>query len=122
MSYTSNPRLTRKSQTLRKGMTKEERHLWYDFLKRLSIPFHRQKTIGLYIVDFYCDQARLIIELDGSQHFEETGIAEDQERDSVLNSMGYTVLRFPNSEIHQNFEDVCAEILKYLPDKRFRDI
>ena len=122
MSYTSNPRLTRNSQTLRKGMTKEERHLWYDFLKRLSIPFHRQKIIGLYIVDFYCDQARLIIELDGSQHFEETGIAEDQERDSVLNSMGYTVLRFPNSEIHQNFEGVCAEILKYLPDKRFRDI
>ena len=117
MSYTSNPRLTRNSQTLRKGMTKEERHLWYDFLKRLSIPFHRQKTIGLYIVDFYCDQARLIIELDG-----ETGIVEDQERDSVLNSMGYTVLRFPNSEIHQNFEGVCAEILKYLPDKRFRDI
>lgn len=122
MSYTSNPRLTRNSQTLRKGMTKEERHLWYDFLKRLSIPFHRQKTIGLYIVDFYCDQARLIIELDGSQHFEETGIVEDQERDSVLNSMGYTVLRFSNSEIHQNFEGVCAEILKYLPDKRFRDI
>ena len=70
MSYNSNRNLTANSQVLRKNMTKEERHLWYDCLKRLSIPFHRQKTLGVYIVDFYCDRAKLIVELDGSQHFE----------------------------------------------------
>ena len=115
MSYNSNRNLTANSQVLRKKMTKEERHLWYDCLKRLSIPFHRQKTLGVYIVDFYCDRAKLIVELDGSQHFEETGIAEDQRRDAALKEMGYTVLRYANSDIHGNFEGVCADILNHLP-------
>ena len=97
-------------------MTKEERHLWYDCLKRLTISFHRQKTLGVYIVDFYCDRAKLVIELDGSQHFEETGIAEDQRRDMALKEMGYTVLRYANSDIHKNFTGVCKDILKHLPE------
>ena len=115
MSYNSNQKLTANSQALRKNMTKEERHLWYDCLRRLSIPFHRQKTIGVYIVDFYCDKAKLIIELDGSQHFEETGIAKDQRRDNALKNMGYTILRYANSDIHKNFEGVCMDILNHLP-------
>ena len=96
-------------------MTKEERHLWYDFLKHLSIPFHRQKTIGCYIVDFFCDSAGLVIELDGSQHFEETGAAEDTLRDKVLAESGYTVLRYANSNINRNFRGVCQDILSHLP-------
>ena len=102
MTYSSNPRLTKNSQSLRKNMTKEERTLWYQFLRLLSIPFHRQKTIGVYIVDFYCDKAKLIIELDGSQHFEDTGVAQDQQRDADLRGMGYTILRYANSDVNRN--------------------
>ena len=115
VAYSSNPALTGRSQKLRREMTKEERHLWYDFLKHLSIPFHRQKTIGCYIVDFFCDSAGLVIELDGSQHFEETGAAEDTLRDKVLAESGYTVLRYANSDINRNFRGVCQDILSHLP-------
>lgn len=115
VAYSSNPALTGRSQKLRREMTKEERHLWYDFLKHLSIPFHRQKTIGCYIVDFFCDRAGLVIELDGSQHFAETGAAEDTLRDKVLAESGYTVLRYANSDINRNFRGVCQDILSHLP-------
>ena len=65
-------------------MTKEERHLWYDFLRDYPVRFLRQKVVGNYIVDFYCRQANLVIELDGSQHFEESGIASDKARTTFL--------------------------------------
>lgn len=117
MSYSSNPRLTAYSRKLRKEMTKEERHLWYDFLRLLNIPFHRQKTIGQYIVDFYCDKANLIIELDGSQHFDTTGIEEDKSRDLFLSSSGYTILRYSNSDVNRNFRGVCEDILAHLPEQ-----
>ena len=116
MFYSSNLRLTVYSRKLRREMTKEERHLWYDFLKHLNIPFHRQKTIGNYIVDFYCDKAKLIIELDGSQHFETTGIAVDQNRDLFLSNSGYTILRYANSDVNRNFRGVCEDILSHLPE------
>ena len=115
MTYSSNPRLTKNSQSLRKNMTKEERTLWYQFLRLLSIPFHRQKTIGVYIVDFYCDKAKLIIELDGSQHFEDTGVAQDQQRVAALRGMSYTVLRYANSDVNRNLRGVCEDILNHLP-------
>lgn len=117
MSYSSNPRLTAYSRKLRKEMTKEERHLWYDFLKLLNISFHRQKTIGQYIVDFYCDKAKLIIELDGSQHFETTGVAEDRSRNFFLSNSGYTILRYANCDVNRNFRGVCEDILAHLPEK-----
>ena len=116
MSYSSNPHLTTYSRKLRKEMTKEERHLWYDFLKLLDIPFHRQKTIGQYIVDFYCDRAKLIIELDGSQHFEATGIAQDQQRDLTLSDSGYSILKYANSDVNRNYHGVCEDILAHLPE------
>jgi very-short-patch-repair endonuclease len=72
--------LTKTSQTLRCNLTKEERHLWYDFLKDYPVQFNRQKVIGNYIVDFYCFQAKLIVELDGSQHFEEEALIYDEQR------------------------------------------
>ena len=114
MSYSSNPRLTAYSRKLRKEMTKEERHLWYDFLRLLNIPFHRQKTIGQYIVDFYCDKANLIIELDGSQHYEAKGKEKDALRDSYLRSQGMTVLRYSNSDVNLRFGDVCEDIRNHL--------
>ena len=110
----SNPKLTKNSQTLRKNMTKEERHLWYDFLKPLPITVKRQKTIGPYIVDFYCASANLVIELDGSQHYEKTGIVADIDRDTYLRSLGLTVLRYSNREVNQQFLGVCEDILNHL--------
>ena len=98
------------ARELRKNMTKEEKHLWYDFLRTYPIKFIRQKTIGCYIVDFYCAQAQLAIELDGSQHFEEQQQIADEERTVYLNAYGITVLRVPNNEINRNFRSVCEYI------------
>ena len=114
MNTTNNPTLTANAQALRKNMTKEERHLWYDFLKTLPVSFHRQKVIGPYIADFYCASAKLVIELDGSQHFESSGQVRDRARDTYLHGLGITVLRYSNSDVTQNFTGVCEDILKYL--------
>jgi len=95
-------------------MTKEERHLWYDFLKDYPVPFHRQKTIGRFIVDFYCASAKLVIELDGSQHYTENGFAYDAERDAYLRGLGMTVLRYSNHNVNSNFQGVCEDIIKHL--------
>ena len=91
-------------------MTKEERRLWYDFLKQLPVTVNRQKVIGHYIVDFYCASAKLVIELDGSQHYEKEGAASDRERDQVLNEMGISVVRYSNHDVNRNFEGVCKDI------------
>ncbi len=95
-------------------MTKEKRHLWYDFLKSLDVTVHRQKTIGKYIVDFYIASANIVIELDGSQHYEEDGLASDYERDSFFKEKGLTVLRYSNAEVDRNFRGVCEDILFHL--------
>lgn len=91
-------------------MTKEEQRLWYDFLRSYPIRFLRQKVIDNYIVDFYCHKARLIIELDGSQHYEENGLLKDQIRTERIESRGLTVIRIPNNAVNQNFRGVCAYI------------
>lgn len=96
---------------MRKRMTKEEKKLWYDFLKKLPITVHRQKVIGDYIVDFYIAEKQLAIELDGSQHGTEENKEKDAERDAVLKDSGITVLRIANYEINQYFESVCKKIL-----------
>ena len=111
MNKTSNSKLTGNAKTLRKNMTKEERHLWYDFLKTLPITVNRQKVIGNYIVDFYIATAKLVIELDGSQHYEEKGVENDAKRDEFLNSLGVKVLRYSNLDVNQRFESVCQDIL-----------
>jgi very-short-patch-repair endonuclease len=97
-------------------MTKEERHLWYDFLKGLSVNFNRQKVIGNYIVDFYCSSAKLVIELDGSQHYEDAGLKTDKERDLFLNSLGIKVLRYSNLDVNRNFSGVCQDILNHIEE------
>ena len=110
----SNPCLRKNAQTLRRNMTSEERHLWYDFLKPLPQTVNRQKVIGSYIVDFYCASAKLVIELDGSQHYTEDGKVADAQRDTYLRSLGLTILRYSNLDIQQNFEGVCTDILQHL--------
>jgi len=92
-------------------MTKEERRLWYDFLKLLPLTVKRQHIIGPYIADFYIPSARLIIELDGSQHYDSIGMTADQERDAFLKDQGMTVVRYSNLDITQRFRSVCDDIL-----------
>ena len=111
MNRTNNPTLKPLAQELRRNMTKEERHLWYDFLKKLPVKFNRQKVIGSYIVDFYSAEAKLVIELDGAQHYEEQSREKDIMRDAYLNSLGILVLRYTNIEFHKNFEGICKDIL-----------
>ena len=102
--------LRKRSQVLRKQMTKEERHLWYDFLKTYPVQFKRQYTIGVYIVDFYCFYAKLIIELDGSQHCEPHAIEYDRMRTMYLQNQGFLVMRFSNSDVMTQFRAVCETI------------
>ncbi len=111
MNETNNPKLTSNAKNLRKNMTKEERHLWYDFLKSLPITVNRQKVIGNYIVDFYIASSKLVIEIDGSQHYEDKGAESDAKRDEYLKNKGIKVLRYSNLEINRKFESVCQEIL-----------
>ena len=114
MNNTYNRKLKNNSQNLRKNMTKQEKHLWYDFLKKLPITFNRQKIIGNYIVDFYCASKKLVIELDGAQHYEKEAQEQDLIRDNYLRSLGLTVLRYTNMEINQNFKNVCADIYDHI--------
>ena len=119
MNKKQNPRLTGLAQRLRREMTKEERHLWYDFLKGMDITIQRQKVIGQYIVDFYCASANLVIEIDGSQHYEVEGISDDAARDDFLMNIGLTVKRYSNSDINQDFEGVCSDIYYFIfPDEK----
>ena len=110
MNQTHNTKLTSRSQNLRRNMTKEERHLWYDFLKTLPVTVHRQKVFGQYIVDFYIAKEKLVIELDGSQHYDAAGKKKDTVRDDYLRSLGLTVLRYANSDINHRFTSVCQDI------------
>ena len=98
------------ARELRKNMTKEERHLWYDFLRQYPLRFTRQKILGKYIADFYCAEANLVVELDGSQHFEDADQAKDNERTAFLNQYGIRVLRIPNCDVNLNFCSVCEYI------------
>ncbi len=102
-----NKKLTPFAQKLRKEMTREERKLWYDYLRMYPVQFRRQVTCGTYILDFYCAGAKLAVELDGSQHYEPESIKYDQDRTAYLNSLGISVLRIPNNEIKKNLSGVC---------------
>ena len=98
------------AKELRKNMTKEERHLWYDFLKNYPIKFTRQKVLGKYIADFYCAKANLVVELDGSQHYEDVGLMNDEKRTQYLEQYGIKVIRISNLDVIKNFEGVCMYI------------
>ena len=102
------------SRVLRKNMTKEERHLCYDFLKGLPFTVNRQKVLGSYIADFFIASKKLVIELDGSQHFQGEGPAHDRERDEWFAANGITVLRYTNLQINREFDAVCRDIMRHL--------
>ena len=112
MSFKYNKLLVSNAQTLRKNMTREEKHLWYDFLKRLPLTVNRQKNIGNFIIDFYISEKRIAIEIDGSQHYEEENAVADKKRDAELYKLGITVLRYTNSDVNKRFNAVCEDILK----------
>ena len=91
-------------------MTPWERKLWYDFLSLYPIRFQRQKAIGDYIADFYCASSKIVIELDGGQHYEPEALAYDDARTCVFENQGITVIRFTNHQIDTEFMEVCTEI------------
>lgn len=110
MSLEYNKKLIPFAKSLRKNATPEENHLWYDFLRSYPIRFQRQKTIDQFIADFYCDRAKLVIELDGSQHFTPEGHTCDEARTAAIETVGVTVLRFTNRDIDREFQAVCMRI------------
>ena len=110
VSLKYNKKLIPRAKELRRNMTKQENHLWYDFLCQYPVRFQRQKTIDQYIADFYCHKAKLIIELDGSQHYTEEGEEYDRIRTDILERYGLEVIRFSNADVDKNFVGVCEAI------------
>ena len=98
------------AKNLRKNATKQENRLWYDFLSKYEIRFQRQKAIDHFIADFYCHKAKLIIEIDGSQHYTEEGKQKDEFRTEILKGYDLKVIRFTNHQIDTNFRGVCEYI------------
>ncbi len=109
-----NKKLVSNARTLRKNMTPEEKHLWYDFLKRLPFNVRRQHNIENYVVDFYIAEKKIVIEIDGIQHSTQEHREADKQRDAILSAWKITVLRYSNDDIRNNFNAVCADILKNL--------
>ena len=106
-----NADLTSNAKALRRDMTKVEKHLWYDFLSRYSVRFQRQKVLGRYIADFYCAEAKLVVEVDGSEHYEPEAVAYDQRRTAfLLEEYGLEVLRFDDGDVMRHFNGVCEAI------------
>ena len=117
---TYNKALKPYAQKLRREMTPEEKRLWYQFLNQLPCRAKRQQIINTFIVDFYIPSAKLVIEIDGSQHYEQEARIRDEERDAALDRLGILVLRYSNSDINQRFRDVCEDILRQMePRKNF---
>ena len=118
MDRKHNKDLTERARELRKNMTPEGKHLWYDFLRDYPMKIYRQKVIDDYIVDFYCREANIVIEVDGSQHYTEEGQKYDENRTSVLENRGLRVLRFTNYEIRRDFSSVCQAIESFLKQSK----
>ena len=110
-----NKELTNLSQKLRKNMTKEEKHIWYNFLKKYPVQFKRQVTCGHYILDFYCPKAKLAIEIDGTYH--RSIEKSDRIREEYLEKLGIVVMRYPNKNIWESFIEVQSQI-DYMVKKR----
>ena len=112
-----NNKLLNVARSLRRNMTRQEKHLWYDFLRHYPVKIYKQRIIDNFIADFYCHNARLIIELDGSQHYTEQGQLHDETRTEILEKYGLYVLRFSNKDIDDKFEGVCIMIDKIIRDR-----
>lgn len=112
-----NSQMTQRARELRKDMTPQERHLWYDFLRNYPVRFRRQRVIESFVADFYCASALLVIEIDGSQHYTPQGQAYDLERSAVFATYGIEVLRFSNREVDTQFEAVCNMIMRVTEER-----
>ena len=112
MERKHNKDLTESAKILRNNMTKEEKHLWYDYLRKCPVKFSRQKVLGKYIADFYSAEAKMVIELDGSQHYEKENRIYDEKRTEFLKEYDLKVIRIPNCEINNNFEGICRYLDK----------
>ena len=112
-----NPQLTPYARDLRNNMTPQERKLWYEYLRKYPIQFRRQITVERYILDFYCAQAKLAVEIDGAQYYESKGKQHDLCRTNYLNSVGIEVLRFTNSDVEEKFLGVCITIGNRVKDR-----
>ncbi|HIV26672.1 MAG TPA: DUF559 domain-containing protein [Candidatus Ornithocaccomicrobium faecavium] len=99
------------AKALRKNAMPQEKHLWYNFLRHYPVHFQRQKMIERFIADFYCHAARLVVEIEGSQHYyTEQGLTCDAECSAILSHYHLKVLRFSNCEIDSHFKNVCRQI------------
>ena len=98
-------------------MTKQEKHLWHVFLRKYPVRIMRQKIIGVYIADFYCAKAKLVIEIDGNQHFKIDGHQKDIEREKFMQSFGIKTIRYSNNDINKRFNCVCADIDKQIKNR-----
>ena len=98
------------ARRLRREMTLSEQHLWFRFLRSYPVKIYKQRIIESFVVDFYCAEARLVIELDGLQHYTEQGKAYDEERSAILHGYGLKVLRFSNRDVNNHFDAVCETI------------
>lgn len=112
--------LKKRTRELRRHMTPQEAKLWYQFLNRYKIRFHRQYVMKGYILDFYCRPLKLAIEIDGSQHFEVRTEKYDIRRTEVLQHLGIRVMRFGNVEIDRNFQGVCTSIDAAVHDSEYK--
>ena len=121
MERKANGELVPRAKQLRKTMTKEERRLWYEFLRGYPIRFYRQKVLSKYIADFYCAKAKLIIELDGSQHFLAEGMTQDENRTRFLENYGLLVVRIANNDVSSNFSGVCEFIDRLVKERLQED-
>ena len=109
-SYHYSPHLWQFAKSMRKNMTREERHLWFDFLRRYPLRIRRQVILGNHIVDFCCEKAQLIIEIDGSQHYTPEEKEKDRKRTNDLKDLGYKVIRISNREVMTNFDGTTQYI------------
>ena len=105
------------AKILRRKLTPQERRLWYEFLRTYPAKIYKQRIVGNYIADFYCHKAKLVIELDGSQHYSTDGKQHDDLRTKNLEQYGLSVLRFSNLEVNNNFEGVCLMIDKTIKER-----
>ena len=110
MSLKYNSNNIKLAKNLRKNTTPQENKLWYDFLSKYEIRFQRQKAIDNFIADFYCHKAKLVIEIDGSQHYLDKIAKDDEFRTEILEGYDLKVIRFTNKQIMNNFEGVCKYI------------
>ncbi len=118
MPVKKNEELLSRARELRRDMTPQERKLWYLFLRKYPVKVYKQRIIDSFVVDFYCASAKLVIELDGSQHYTDQGAAYDERRSICFSHYGLEVLRFSNADVDQRFNEVCEKIHTTIQDRR----